>query len=353
MQANEFFYRLTPEVILKAVDEAGFLTTGACWQLNSLENRVYDLRLENNNHVIAKFYRPGRWTLEQIQAEHIFLLDLQEQEIPVRAPLKLNNGQTIAKTEDIFYALWPRIGGRCVDEFSEEQLRMMGRLLARIHNIGKTQTADSRIKLTAQNLGLNPLNYLLENEMIPAHLQSRYRDAAFFICDYFSDKSLDVPYQRIHGDCHIGNLIYGSQGFFLIDFDDFYIGPAVQDIWMLINSGGAEGKNQLSCILEGYRTFSEFEESWLNLIEPLRALRFIHYAGWIARRWQDPAFANTFSYFGTEEYWLKETIDLEEQVKIVTDPHFAFFQLSPTEDEAIQSESDQEELTNKDFFWDL
>ncbi|MBP7585449.1 MAG: serine/threonine protein kinase, partial [Spirochaetes bacterium] len=230
---NRFFFNLTPDIILRALEEAGFAPSGHCMALNSYENRVYDLRLEDNSHVVAKFYRPGRWTREQILEEHRFLADLRADEIPVCAPLELSGGGTLRETEGILYAVWPRTGGRVPDELSDEELAMLGRLCARIHNNGAAGKAPHRIELTGESYGLQPLAFLLERNFLPEHCRGRYEKAVREVVDIYESLRAGVPFHRIHGDCHLGNLLRGSEGYFFLDFDDFLSGPAVQDVWML------------------------------------------------------------------------------------------------------------------------
>ncbi len=340
------FYSLTTDVILSAVDDAGFNTTGHCLALNSLENRVYDLKLDDGSHVIAKFYRPDRWNKKQIQEEHDFLFELQEEEIPVCAPLRFSSGNSLKERDGIFFALWPRTGGRMPDEFSDEELKQLGRLIARIHNIGARKPATNRISMDEQTFGLKPLQYLLEGEFLPAHVASRYEHLVREICEIYVQLAGDIPTIRIHGDAHGGNLLRDDRGWFFLDFDDFVNGPPVQDIWLLAGQQGLEGMRNRAVLLEGYRQFRNFPESWLALVEPLRALRFVHYAAWIARRIEDPAFPAAFPHFGTEDYWENELSDLQEQLRIIQEGSLEPGQVTETAAAA------EEELTNKDFFWD-
>lgn len=345
---NNYFYELTPDVVIEAIEESGLNPTGHCMVLNSYENRVYDLMLEDDSHVISKFYRPGRWTKEQIQAEHDFLLELQEDEIPVCAPRLFDDGETIHETNNIYFAIWPRTGGRIPDELNDSDLESIGRLLARIHNAGCCETANSRLCLTGTTYGLNPLSFLVEGKFLPASCRDRYIGAVKEIADIYDTLSRDVPMHRIHGDCHLGNLLRGREGFFFLDFDDFLTGPAVQDIWMLYPARDMEGFRQRDILLDGYRQFREFNPAWLKLIEPLRALRYIHYAAWIARRWNDPAFPHAFPHFGTQEYWEEETASLEDQLNYIYKSDS--FSLSNS---SHKNDKTEPELTNKDFFWDL
>ena len=346
---NEYFYKLTPQVIIDSVESNDFVTTGLCWKLNSLENRVYDLELEDKSHVVVKFYRPGRWTKDQILEEHDFLFDLQENEIPVCAPIKFKDNSSLKEIEGIYYAIWPRTGGRCIDEFSDAHLSQLGRLLGRIHQAGKLKKTKYRLNLDAVTLAQKPLSFLQNNKIIPSSCEKKYIDAVNTICSIFDELIKGVPFHRIHGDCHIGNLLFRDNQFFFLDFDDFCNGPAIQDFWMIASNSDSEGLKKLYILIENYSTFCDFEESWLNLIEPLRTLRFIHYAGWIAKRWDDPSFKNAFPHFGSEEYWLSGTKDLEEQIKTIENTSKIIINNSIQID---SSDNEEPELTNKELFWD-
>jgi Ser/Thr protein kinase RdoA (MazF antagonist) len=339
---SDFFYQLTPEIILKALEQGGFRPTGYVLTLNSFENRVFDLRLEDDSHVVAKFYRPGRWSREQIAEEHAFLLELKADEIPVCAPLELAGGGTLAEIEGIFFAVWPRTGGRSPDELDDETLAGLGRLLARIHNRGATSPAPHRLALTGDAYGLEPLAYLETRGSIPAPLRPRFRSAVEEIVRAYEERRGGVPVHRIHGDCHLGNLLRGSDGMFFLDFDDFLTGPAVQDVWMLTPARDAEGLRQRAVLLDGYRQFRVFDDEWLALVEPLRGLRYIHYAAWLAKRWEDPAFPKAFPHFADHAYWEELLADLEAQVDVIH-----------TADQTRPPEDPSPPLTNKDFFWDL
>jgi len=343
---TDSFFNLTPDVVLTALEADGLEPTGHIMTLNSYENRVYDLKLADNTHVVSKFYRPGRWTREQIREEHEFLFEIQDSEIPVCAPRRFPDGDTVHETDGIFYAVWPRTGGRSKNELSDVELEILGRLLARIHNIGASAPAKHRIALNERTYALAPLAFLTANHFIPEFLIPRFSNAITAIAEIYADLSDGVPVHRIHGDCHLGNLLCGTDGWFFLDFDDFLTGPAVQDVWMLLMDRDAEGLRQRRVFLEAYRQFRDFDASWFRLIEPLRALRFIHYSAWIARRWEDPAFRAAFSYFGTPEYWEGETSDLEKQLDYIL--HHTDGVTPP----APPSEPEPE-LTNKDFFWDM
>ncbi len=347
---TNFFFHLTPDIVIRAVEESGLEPTGHCLALNSYENRVYDLTLDDGSHVVGKFYRPGRWSREQILEEHEFLLELKADEIPVCAPMQFPGGGTVREIEGIYYALWPRTGGRVPEELSDEELRMLGRLLARIHNMGAVKKAGHRIELTGETYGLQPLEFLLKNNFLPVHCKDRFSSAAHAVVELYETLRKDVPFHRIHGDCHLGNLLHGSEGWFFLDFDDFLTGPAVQDVWMLVPARDSEGLRQREVFLEAYRLFREFDHSWLRLVEPLRALRYIRYAAWIAMRWEDPAFPAAFPHFGTTDYWEKETADLEDQLEFIYSRNN---DLPEELRKPEEPEKEEKELTNKDFFWDL
>ena len=308
------FKDLTPDSVLDAVEAEGRRCTGRFIVLNSYENRVYQLELDDESWVVGKFYRPGRWSRETILDEHRFLGELAAEEIPVACPIDLGDGETIGVVDGIMYSLFPRVGGRSPQEMSDEQVEITGRLIARIHNVGDRFDAPHRLRLTPETYGHDNLERLAEGEVIPPEAADNYIQTAKILLDRMAPLFEGVPTHRIHGDCHLANLIETRDGYTFLDFDDMVVGPAVQDIWMLVPSYDGEGQRQRDILLEAYGEFRNFENSWLRLIEPLRALRFIHYSTWIARRWYDPIFKKTFSYFGTLQYWQKEIQDLREQI---------------------------------------
>lgn len=308
------FNDLTPEAVLDAVETDGRRCTGRFIILNSYENRVYQLELEDDTWVVGKFYRPGRWSKETILAEHTFLAELQAVEIPTACPLVIRNGETIGEINGIMFSVFPRIGGRTPDELTDEQASMLGRLIARIHNIGAVHDAPERLRLDPATYGEMNLRYLIENDLLPPEAKDAYTMTATQLIETIKPLFENVPTHRIHGDCHLANLIHTSKGFVFLDFDDMVTGPAVQDIWMMVPSFDEYGARQRDILLDAYREFRDFDPAWLRLVEPLRALRFIHYSAWIARRRHDPTFQKTFDYFGTTQYWQKETQDLREQL---------------------------------------
>lgn len=347
---SEFFFQLSPERVLSAVEAGGFVPSGHCFALNALENRVYDVRLENGEHVVAKFYRPGRWSRETILDEHRLLAALLAAEIPVCAPLAFPDGDTLHTTYDIHYAIWRRTGGRSPDELSDDQVAVLGRLLARIHTIAADLGAPHRRVLDAESVPLEALSLLQRGNWLPPACRARYVRAVESLVETYRDRSRGMALQPIHGDCHRGNLLLGDAGWFFLDFDDMVIGPPVQDVWMLLPGRDAEADRQRRLLVDAYRAFRPFDERGFDLIEPLRGFRFVFYAGWIAKRWEDPAFPDAFPHFGTDGYWENETRDLEELVQRIESGDDL---LSQEEREERHAPDDESELTNKDFFWDL
>ncbi len=327
---TSFFYELTPERVLESVETAGLVCTGRCLALNSFENRVYEVEIESDDPAaaarrrVAKFYRPGRWTRDQILEEHAFLRELGEAEIPAIGPLAFPDGETLRQSagSGIWYALFPKVGGRTPDELDDERLERVGRLLARIHTVGWARTARHRVRLGVESYGEANLAYLLEGGLIPEEYRGRYERAARGIFEkcagWFTEAEAARPgFGRLHGDCHPGNLLWNDAGPFFLDFDDMVVGPPVQDLWLLLSSRGTYGWKQLQRLMDAYGAMRDFDRATLRLIEPLRALRFIHFSAWIARRWEDPAFPRAFPQFGTQKYWGQETDDLEGQHRLV------------------------------------
>ncbi|MBI5837588.1 MAG: serine/threonine protein kinase [Candidatus Eisenbacteria bacterium] len=317
MSLTETFLNLTPEGILDAVEVYGRRATGRVVALNSMENRVYDVELEDGERVVAKFYRPGRWTAEAILDEHAFLADLAAEGVPTPAPLPLADGRTLGERDGILFALWPRVRGRMVEEPSEADLRSLGALLAQLHNVGARRGAPHRMRVNPDTYGRQNLTFLEANKLVPESAWPRYRDTANRILDAIQPLFEGIAEQRIHGDCHRGNLLWDGRDFFFVDFDDMLNGPPVQDVWLLAPGRDAEGLAQRKALLEGYEALREFDRDTLVLAEPLRALRIIHYSAWIARRWEDAAFKRVFPHFGTVRYWQQETQDLMEQLSVI------------------------------------
>jgi len=344
LNRSHYFYGLTPFVVMEALDRAGLRPDGSSLQLNSLENRVYDLGLEDGSHVVAKFYRPGRWSREQIGEEHRFLSALAEEEIPVCVPSELPGGGTIGEAEGIFFALWPRTGGRQTDEFSREQLLMLGRYLGRIHRVGSALPFRRRPVLDRRRMIDEPLA-VIEGLEMESYQKKRFAELARKAADHYEGTGKGIRRISLHGDCHIGNLLYSGAGFFFLDFDDCLTGPAVQDIWMLLGGDDGDYHRRLETLLEGYETFLPFDQREMDLIEPLRALRMVYYAGWVAKRHEDPAFMHAFPDWGTRDYWDQEIADLEKQIGRFGGQRVP----APSYEEEGRPVS---ELTNADYFFD-
>jgi Ser/Thr protein kinase RdoA (MazF antagonist) len=314
----EQFFSLTPDAMLSCVEEAlRKRATGRSLILNSMENRVYEIELEDESRVVTKFYRPGRWSREQILEEHSFLAELVEAEIPAVPPLTLANGTTLAASPDgIWFAVFEKVRGRSLQELDDQQLQQAGRLLARIHNVGARAAAGHRLKITPA-WGLESLRILDESDAVDIQLQSRYRNAVRTIVQKIEPLFENVPLLRVHGDCHLGNLLWQGERPFFLDFDDMVSAPAVQDIWMVVRGRDEDAERMRAVMLDAYQTMREFDRSTLRLVEPLRALRMVHYSAWIARRWADPIFKQTFPEFVTYPYWAEEVDALEEQLRLI------------------------------------
>lgn len=311
---KDSFYSLEPELVLQATEEGGFHLTGELTQLNSYENRVFDLRLEKGagrERVIAKFYRPGRWTREALLEEHSFLQELRDEGFAVAPPLKLDSGSTLGEKNGLFFALFPKIQGRLPEELLEKDLKAVGRLLAQVHNIGARKNFHHR-----PVVGQTPYTpwetlEILEPRISP-ELWPRYEAAVIELLERFESEVDPRQFQRIHGDCHRGNLISFEKEMTLVDFDDCGMGPAVQDFWMLFTS--ALGEDEREIMIQAYEELREFPRHQIRWIPLLRGLRILSYSGWIARRWEDPFFPKTFPDFGSYTMWAEEVEALEKIV---------------------------------------
>ena len=347
---TDLFLSLTPEKVLEAVEAAGLRCNPVCYPLNSFENRVYEVELEDRSRVVAKFYRPGRWTREQILEDHLFLKDLAWQEIPVCTMRDFPGGGTLRLIDNIFYCVSDRRGGRAPDELDEAGARRLGMLAGRMHNVGARREAGQRLRLTADTYVRDNLDWLEAHDVIPPHTRDRYFDTALSIAAIADRLMEGVPTHRIHGDLHLGNVLFRDGLLHVLDFDDMVVGPAVQDLWLALPGRDAWTLQLRELFLEGYIQFRDFDRSTLRLIEPLRGLRIIHYATWLARRWHDPAFPANWPHFGTPEYWERETADLEEQLAVIRGEARAAE--AAAYGETAEAEEEETTLTNKDFFWD-
>jgi len=310
------FHSLTPEKVLEPVERAlQIRCTNLCRPLNSYINRVFELEGEDGGGLVAKFYRPGRWSADALQDEHDFVLELQAEEIPVVAPLVHADGATLGTFRGVHFAVYPKKSGRSFDEFSDEQWLQLGRLLGRAHLVGARRQARDRITLAPEASTRQQLDYLLAGGFLPADQRARFRGLADELIGEIAPLFRGIVQQRIHGDCHFSNLIHRpGESFYLIDFDDMALGPAVQDLWMLLPGRLADSFVETDLFLEGYETFRPFDRRTLRLIEPLRAMRFIHYISWCARQVDEDGESRAVPEFGTHAYWQQEIADLADQL---------------------------------------
>src|SRR3990172_4793733 len=309
-ESHATFFALTPDRVLEAVEVGGLRCTGRCLPLRAFENRVYEIELEDERRLIVKFYRPGRWSRETILDEHAFLLDLAAAEIPAVAPFDLGNGRTLNEIEGISYAAFPKARGRTLDELDAEARRRIGRTIGRMHAVGAARDAPHRPRLDVQRYVHEPLEALAKGDLIPGTLGPRYPAVALRIAAAVAGPLAAARVQRIHGDLHMGNILWATDGPVLVDFDDCLVGPPVQDLWLLARGDSEEARRARADLLEGYELFREFDRATLALCEPLRALRIVHMSGWIARRWEDPSFPPAFPNFREHRYWMQEYEEL-------------------------------------------
>ena len=330
------FEPLTPDLVLDALDSVGLRGDGRLTALSSYENRVYQVQLENGGSVVAKFYRPERWTDAQIQEEHDFAAELMAAEIPVIGPLVLSDA-TLNHFGGFAFSVSPRRGGRPPELDDGEVLEWIGRFLARIHTVGAKKPFAVRPALNVQTFGVESMQWLLEHDRVPLDVQSAWTRQCQKAIDLIAAPALSMgsvaksgtnsesPFKllRLHGDCHPGNILWtpadaaqaAGPGPHFVDLDDARTGPAVQDLWMLTSGDRQQRGRQLGLLVDGYEQFREFDRTELVLIEPLRTLRLIHYSAWLARRWSDPTFPRNFPWFGSSDYWQGQVQMLEEQIE--------------------------------------
>jgi Ser/Thr protein kinase RdoA (MazF antagonist) len=309
------YRNLTPERILDAVECCGFLCDGRLFALNSYENRVYQVWLDDGSARVVKFYRPARWTDEQIIEEHRFALELEGREVPVVAPLAAS-GRTLHQHAGFRFALYPRRGGRTPELEDHEILRRLGRFIGRIHAVGAGTAFQHRPALDIESFGIEPSRFVRESGFVPDDLEATYASVVDDVLARVTrcfERAGAVRTIRLHGDCHGGNILWTDEGPHFVDLDDARMGPAVQDLWMCLAGDRDAMQAQLSVLAAGYREFMDFDTRELWLIEGLRTLRIIHYAGWLARRWDDPAFPASFPFFNTQRYWQDHILALREQ----------------------------------------
>lgn len=321
------FAALTPEFMLDALEAAGLYGDGRLLQLNSFENRVIQVHLEEGSGLspvaVAKFYRPGRWSDAQILEEHAFAAELAEAEVPVAAPWKLGDS-TLRHEQGQRFAVTGRQGGRGPELEDPQVLTWIGRLLGRLHNVGRRRPFEHRLRWASSAPAVEARDFLVGSEAVPLEIRSAWRetvDRCIEAIDAAFAALPDLQVLRLHGDCHPGNILWTPDGGpHFVDLDDAVTGPAVQDLWMLLSGDELSSRQQLAYVLEGYETVAEFDRRELALIEPLRTLRMIHHSAWLAKRWGDPAFPIAFPWFGTPNYWNDQVAKLREQLQNMAAP---------------------------------
>jgi Ser/Thr protein kinase RdoA (MazF antagonist) len=316
---------LTPDAVLDALESVGLRGDGRLLALNSYENRVYQVSLEDGGHVVAKFYRPQRWSDAQILEEHAFSEELSDREVPVISPLKAKD-RALNEFRTFRFAVYPRRGGRTPELEDPKVLEWIGRFLGRIHAVGASAPFRHRPALNVETFGTEPRDWLLASGMIPGDLKeiwSSVADQALQRVGQIYSEMQNFKTIRLHGDCHVGNILWTDDGPHFVDLDDARTGPAVQDLWMLLPGDRGNAEKALTALLNGYKRFFDFDPRELRLIEPLRTLRLLHYSAWLARRWDDPAFPAAFPWFGTQRYWQDRILELREQTAAMDEPALA------------------------------
>jgi len=314
------FSGLTPDCVLDAVDRvlmpAGARTDGRLLPLNSYENRVYQVGVEDGAPIVAKFYRPKRWSNAAILEEHAFVASLVAREIPA-VPARALDGTTLHEFDGFRFSIFERRGGRAPDLDRSDTLEWLGRFIGRIHAVGAVEPYRERPTLDIDTFGYEPREFLLTHGFVPADVREAWEAVVSMALEGVAqcfERARDVRHVRLHGDCHPSNVLWTDAGPHFVDFDDSRMGPAIQDLWLLLPAGRADASRALTDLLAGYEDFCEFDPRELHLIEALRTLRLIHYSAWLARRWNDPAFPAAFPWFNTQRYWEDRILELREQV---------------------------------------
>ena len=317
------FYDLGPSMILDAVETLGFKADGSLLALNSYENRVYRVGIEDEAPLVVKFYRPQRWSDAMIQEEHDFAHELADVDIPIVAPLLDAEGKSLHFHAGHRFAVFPCLGGRTPELNGGDDYVLMGRFIGRIHNVGRLRPFVERPTVNIDSYARESYQYVLENGFIPAELELPYRSLVediLPILDSSYQQAGEIENIRLHGDCHASNILWTDTGPHFVDLDDCRTGPAVQDLWMLLNGSRQDMTMQIADLLDGYTEFSDFEPRELHLVEALRTMRLLYYSAWLARRWEDPAFPRSFPWFNTNRYWEEQILSLREQFAALQEP---------------------------------
>ena len=321
------YEQLTPDTMLDAIESLGFETSGRYMALNSYENRVYDVELEDQTRLIAKFYRPNRWSNEAILEEHEFSFELAEEEIPVVPPM-VHQDKSLHEYQKFRFSLFPLAPGRPADFENEDLLEQIGRFIARIHAIGAKKTYQRRPTINLDSYAKVPSQFLLEHDFIPKDLRGAYESILkdlFNLIENAYQQTGELKLQRIHADMHMGNILMNDEHLHIVDLDDSQMGPAIQDLWMFLSGDRNAMTRQLMVLLEGYNEFYDFNPRELHLVEVMRSLRMICYAGWLATRWDDPAFPMHFPWFNTQHYWEEHILHLREQMALLQEEPLKYF----------------------------
>lgn len=323
------FETLTPDYLMTAIETQEFMCDGRLLALNSYENRVYQVGIEDQQPLIAKFYRPNRWSEQQIFEEHEFCFELADRDLPVVCPLTNDEGQSLFQFGEFHFSLFPRQGGHAPELDNLDNLLIIGRLMGRIHSVGATRPFSHRPHLNSTNFGHDCVK-LISEQFIPANLKPAYdtltRDLLQRIDENLAlAETNGLTHIRTHGDCHSGNVLWRDNVPHFVDFDDARMAPAMQDLWMFLSGDRARKTAQINELVEGYNEFYDFQPRELHLIETLRTLRMIHYAAWLASRWQDPAFPKSFPWFNSERYWGEHILELREQLSALDEPVLELF----------------------------
>ncbi len=349
--AADLFLGLTPDAVLAAIEASGLRCTSVCWPLNSYENRVMEVELadEARTRLVTKFYRPQRWSQAQILEEHALLAELHADEVPVVPALTFPDGGTLRQiavaggADVVWFCLFPRFGGRAPEEVDDALATRLGALCARIHVVGARKPFAARQQLSGATYGGAPLSVLEASGRVPTPLRRRFFTAANALIVVTDEWLQGTAMQRIHGDFHLGNLIQRDNILYALDFDDALTGPPVQDLWMLLPGRDVDTVRRRELFLQSYEQFRPFDRTSLRLIEPLRGLRLVHFCGWLAARWHDPIFPQTWPQFATDAFWHETTDTLEEALDLTW---------AAPDTAVVAPQVDVPEATNADFFWD-
>ena len=312
------FSGLDPDTILDALETQGIFLQSGLLALNSYENRVYQFQADDNKRYVVKFYRPARWTDAQILEEHSFAQELADSEIPIVAPLALN-GKTLHHHGDYRFTVFPSVGGRQFENDNLDQLEWMGRFIGRIHRVSQAKTFKQRPDIDTQSYLDEPRQVLENSTLLPNHLKTAFFAILNPVITAASSAYKATDVIRLHGDCHPGNILW-RDGPTFVDLDDCRMGPAIQDLWMMLSGDRQQQLLQLDTLIEAYEEFQPFNTNQLVLIEPLRAMRMVHYMAWLSRRWEDPAFPRAFPWFADDKYWEGQILALKEQLSAMQEP---------------------------------